>query len=204
MTDPGPAALPARTRIWLIRHGETEWSKSGQHTGRTDLELTEHGVEQAKALRPMLQAEDPALVLCSPRGRARRTAELAGVRVDAIDDDLVEWDYGDYEGLTTPQIRQVDPDWTVWTGRVPGGESTAQVGARADRVWARVRSALADGPVMLFGPGHITGDLAARWLGLPVEGGGYFSLGTAAPCVLGVEHAGPVIVQWNIPNPAVA
>lgn len=197
-----PGALTDSAQIWLIRHGETEWSKSGQHTGRTELDLTEHGVEQALALRPLLAAMNPALVLCSPRHRSQRTAELAGVRIDAIDDDLAEWDYGDYEGLTTPQIRQHDRQWTIWDDRVPGGETAAQVSARADRVIARAVDMVSMGPVLLFGHGHINRVIGARWLGLPARSGGMFALGTAAPCLLGAEHHRPVIVRWNITNPA--
>ncbi len=200
-----PAAepqLPGDAQLWLIRHGETEWSKSGQHTGRTDIPLTEYGVEQAEALRPLLADLKPALVLCSPRQRSQRTADLAGVRVDAIDHDLAEWDYGEYEGLTSVQIRSENPNWTIWTGDPPGGETAAEVGARADRVLARVRPALSDGPVLLFGHGHINRVLGARWIGQPVSGGGSFTLGTAAPCLLGVEHSRPVIVRWNVSNSA--
>ncbi len=199
---PVGVALPSAATVWLIRHGETEWSRSGQHTGRTDIDLTDHGIAQAEALRPLLADLSPALVLCSPRLRAQRTAALAGLEVDEIDDDLAEWDYGSYEGLTTSQIHERDPDWTIWTGAVPGGETAAQVGARADRVLAQVRDASQAGPVVLFGHGHINRVLAARWLGLDVSGGGNFSLGTAAPCLLGVEHERPVIVRWNMTNPA--
>lgn len=198
-----PGALTDNAQIWLIRHGETEWSKSGRHTGTTDLDLTEHGVRQAQALRPLLADMTPALVLCSPRRRSQRTAELAGVHVDAIDDDLAEWDYGDYEGLTTPQIRQHDRQWTIWDGRVPGGETAAQVSVRADRVIARAIDAVPRGPVLLFGHGHINRVIGARWLSLPARSGGMFALGTAAPCLLGAEHHRPVIVRWNITNPAV-
>lgn len=202
--NPEPGGLPGDTQLWLIRHGETEWSRSGQHTGRTDIPLTEHGVEQAEALRPLLGGLKPALVLCSPRQRSRRTAALAGVHVDAIDADLAEWDYGAYEGLTSPQIQRERPGWTIWTGDPPGGETAEQVGVRADRVLARVRPSLADGPVLLFGHGHINRVLGARWIGQPVSGGGSFALGTAAPCLLGVEHSRAVIVRWNVSNPAVA
>jgi broad specificity phosphatase PhoE len=201
-SPPGPE-LPADAQLWLIRHGETEWSKSGQHTGRTDIPLTEHGVEQAEALRPLLADLKPALVLCSPRQRSQRTADLAGIRVDAVDHDLAEWDYGEYEGLTSAQIRRDNPNWTIWTGDPPGGETSIQVGVRADRVLARVRPALADGPVLLFGHGHINRVLGARWIDQPVSGGGSFALGTAAPCLLGVEHSRAVIVRWNVSNPAV-
>jgi probable phosphoglycerate mutase len=197
---PGPLADGAQ--VWLIRHGETEWSKSGQHTGRTDLALTPHGEEQARALRPLLAGLTPALVLSSPRHRAQRTAELAGVTVDAVDPDLAEWDYGEYEGLTTATIREQVPDWSLWTHGVPGGETAAQVGARADRVLARAAAAVADGPVLLFAHGHISRVLGARWIGLGTVDGGRFALGTAAPSVLGSEHHEPVIQQWNLPNPA--
>jgi broad specificity phosphatase PhoE len=194
--------LPGNTQLWLIRHGETEWSKSGQHTGRTDIPLTEHGIVQAESLRPLLSDLKPALVLCSPRQRSQRTAELAGVHVDDIDDDLAEWDYGDFEGLTSEQICLDHPGWTIWTGDPPNGETAEQVGRRADRVLARVRPALGDGPVLLFGHGHINRVLGARWIGQPVSGGGSFALGTAAPCLLGVEHSRAVIVRWNVSNPA--
>ncbi|MEP6851955.1 MAG: histidine phosphatase family protein [bacterium] len=211
MTDAAPATafestpeLPADARVWLIRHGETEWSANGRHTGRTDLDLTEHGVEQAEALRPLVATVHPALVLASPRHRSQRTAELTGLAVDAVDPDLAEWDYGDYEGLTTAQIRRTDPDWTVWNGVTPGGETAAQVTTRLDRLLQRVRAALPSGPVVLFGHGHINRALAARWLGLRVRDGGMFALGTAAPCLLGVEHARPVVVRWNMTNPAAA
>ena len=123
-------------QLWLIRHGETEWSRSGQHTSRTDVPLTANGERQATALRGLLAELRPVFVLCSPRQRAVRTAELAGLTVDAIDDDLVEWDYGQYEGLTTKQIREAVPGWSLWTHPMPGGETPAQVTARADRVLA--------------------------------------------------------------------
>lgn len=205
--DAGPASLLGgiidTAEVWLIRHGETAWSKSGQHTSRTDLDLTTHGAQQAEALRPLLSGLAPALVMCSPRHRSRRTARLAGVDVDNVDPDLSEWDYGDYEGLTTAQIRVGDPDWTIWADRVPGGENAAAVTARADRVIARAAGAVAEGPVLLFGHGHINRVIAARWLGLPAGAGGMFALGTAAPCLLGAEHHRPVIVRWNMTNPAV-
>jgi broad specificity phosphatase PhoE len=194
--------LPAHAVIWLIRHGETEWSKSGQHTGRTDLELTQFGIRQAKALRPLVSHLTPSLVISSPRERARKTAELCGLKVDVVDDDLSEWDYGDYEGLTSAQIAELDPGWSIWTGKTPGGESAEQVSARIDRLLELVHSKLADGPVVLFGHGHINRAVTARWLGLPVSSGGMFSLGTAAPCLLGVEHSRPVVVRWNLTNPA--
>jgi broad specificity phosphatase PhoE len=200
--DVGSGVLPPTAQIWLVRHGETAWSRSGQHTGRTDLELTQFGIRQAAALRPLLAGVNPALVITSPRERALHTAALCGLAVDAIDPDLAEWDYGDYEGLTSAQIAERDPDWSVWTGVSPGGESAADVTARLDRLLARVCDSLSAGPVVLFGHGHINRAFTARWLRLPVAAGGLFSLGTAAPCLLGVEHSRPVVVRWNMTNPA--
>ena len=193
--------LPAAAQLWLIRHGETEWSRSGQHTGRTDLPLTELGEEQARAVTGLLPPLTPALVLSSPRQRATRTAELAGFRIDDTDEDLTEWDYGEYEGLTTPEIRTSDPGWTIWTGVTPGGETADEICRRVDRALDRARRALADGPVLLFAHGHLSRVLAARWIGLGASEGGRFTLGTAAPSLLGAEHGTPVIVRWNIPNP---
>ena len=206
VTEPAfvaPENLDDGGEIWLIRHGETSWSKSGQHTGRTDIPLTQHGEEQARALQPLLAGLKPALVLSSPRQRALRTAELAGITVDAIDPDLAEWDYGDYEGLTSAQINEIEPGWRLWTHGVPNGETAAAVGARADRVLAAAAVELARGPVLLFAHGHISRVLGARWIGLSTLDGGRFALGTAAPSVLGSEHESSVIRQWNLPNPAV-
>ncbi|WP_096305124.1 acid phosphatase [Jatrophihabitans sp. GAS493] len=187
--------------MWLIRHGETEWSRSGQHTGKTDLPLTELGERQARAVRDIVGHLKPSLVLSSPRQRALRTAELAGLRVDAVDDDLAEWDYGDYEGLTSQQIHQRDPDWTVWTHGCPGGETGAQVAARADRVLAVAAQHAVDGPVVLVAHGHMSRVLGIRWIGLPITAGASFALDTAAPSMLGAQHEVPVIMHWNIPNP---
>ncbi len=200
VSSPG---LADSTQVWLIRHGETAWSKSGQHTGRTDIPLTEFGVEQARALAPVVAALHPALVLCSPRERARHTAELAGLRVDAVDDDLAEWDYGDYEGLTTSQIRESVPGWSLFANGVPNGETAEQVGARADRVLRRAAVEAVEGPVVLVAHGHISRVLGARWVGLPVEGGAYLALDTASTSVLGAQHGAPVLDHWNLPNPAV-
>jgi probable phosphoglycerate mutase len=188
--------------IWLVRHGETEWSKSGRHTGRTDIDLTPEGRVQAQALRPTFAQLRPALVLCSPRRRAQDTAALAGLRVDAVDPDLAEWDYGDYEGRTSADIRNEVPDWTLWTHGVPNGETAAEVTARADRVLARARPELARSDVVLVAHGHISRVLGARWIGLPATAGGNLALGTAAPSLLGTEHGLPVIDRWNLPNPA--
>jgi probable phosphoglycerate mutase len=203
-TEPAPAGtepLPDDVQLWLVRHGETEWSASGRHTGRTDLPLTATGQEQARALRPLLERVDPALVLCSPRRRARDTAVLAGLRVDAIEPDLAEWDYGAYEGRTTEQIRDERPGWTLWHDGVPDGETIEQVSARADRALRRARSALADGPVVLVAHGHISRVLGARWIGLPAVAGANLTLATAAPSLLSVQYGEPVIAHWNLPNP---
>jgi broad specificity phosphatase PhoE len=197
-----PAEVADGSQLWLVRHGETEWSRDGRHTGRTDIPLTPYGEREAAALRAQLTAVRPALVLSSPRQRARRTAELAGLSVDAIDPDLAEWDYGDYEGLTSHEIVARIPGWTLFTHGVPDGETAAEVGARADRVLTRAAAALDDGPVMLFAHGHICRVLAARWLGRPVSAGANYLLGAACPSALGAQYGVPVIEHWNLPNPA--
>ena len=194
-------APPRAAQLWLVRHGETAWSRSGQHTGRTDIDLTDTGRAQAAALAPMFADLRPALVLSSPRRRARDTAALAGLRVDDVDPDLAEWDYGDYEGRTTEDIRRVVPGWTLWTHGVPNGETATQVGERADRVLTRARAALTTGPVVLVAHGHISRVLGARWIGLPPTAGGNLALDTAAPSLLGEQHGLPVIDRWNLPNP---
>ncbi|WP_425558384.1 histidine phosphatase family protein [Cryptosporangium japonicum] len=188
--------------MYLVRHGETEWSKSGQHTSHTDLPLTGNGEAVALALKPVLSAvlggRPAVLALSSPLERARRTAELADVAVE-LDEDLREVDYGDYEGITTPQIRERDPGWSVWTHPNPGGETVEQAGQRVDRVLDRARAALPEGNVVLFAHGHILRVLAARWLGLPASEGRLFALDTATLGVLGTEHDLPVIRRWNAP-----
>ena len=194
----------AHAQLWLIRHGETEWSRSGRHTSRTDIPLTANGEQQAIALRGMLTAVHPVFVLSSPRQRALRTAELAGLAVDALDDDLVEWDYGEYEGMTTQEIRKAVPGWSLWTHPLPGGETPPQVAARADRVLARAAARLDEGPVVLVAHGHVCRVIGARWIGLRAIDGARIALDTAAPSVLGTEHDIPVIHRWNVPNPAVA
>jgi probable phosphoglycerate mutase len=199
MTEVQPP-VPAGAALWLIRHGSTEWSENGRHTGRTDLPLTPSGEAQARALGDLLEGLRFSFVLSSPRQRALRTAELAGVRVDAIDDDAAEWDYGDYEGLTSPEIQRTAPGWTIWSGAVPGGESIPQIQQRADRVLARLAPHLDGGPVAVIAHGHFNRVLAARWLQQPAEFGAHLILGTAAPCVLGEEHGVPAIVHWNIAN----
>ncbi len=182
--------------IWLIRHGETAWSLSGQHTGRTDVPLTPNGVRQAEVLAHRIAGKRFALVLTSPLARARETCRLVGLAAAAeVDADLAEWDYGDLEGRTSADIRAEMPGWMIWTGAVPGGEAAAQVGARADRVLARVRGQ--EGDVALFAHGHLLRVLAARWLGLTAEGGRYFALDTASLSVLGREGEEPLIRSWN-------
>jgi len=181
--------------LWIVRHGPTEWSRSGRHTSVTDLPLLPDAEQDARALAPRLAAVGPALVLTSPRERARRTAALAGYADAVVDEDLVEWAYGDYEGLTTPQIREQVPGWSVWTHVSPGGESGDQVAARLDRVVARARES--DGPTLAFAHGHSLRALAARWLGLPVSDGRLFRLDTATISVLGYERETPVLLRWN-------
>lgn len=197
-----PARVPDGASLWLLRHGQTAWSRDGRHTGRTDVPLTARGEREARALAPLLRDVHPALVLCSPRTRARRTAELAGLHVDSIDDDLAEWDYGDFEGLTSAEIREQVPGWTIFTHGARGGEHAADVRVRADRVLTRAADALARGPVVLVAHGHLSRVLGARWLGLEVGAGAHLLLAEAAPCVLGAEKGVPVIVRWNQPNPA--
>lgn len=187
-------------RLVLLRHGETEWSKAHKHTGRTDIPLTAAGEEQARAARRVLDGlglSNP-LVLCSPRRRAVHTAELAGLIDAQVDDDLVEWDYGDYEGLTTPEIERSVPGWTVFTDPVPGGESTAQVGARADQVLAKVEPELQVRDVVLVGHGHFSRVLIARWAEMDAREGARFYLSTAAISVMGREHRTRTILAHNL------
>ena len=183
-------------QIWLVRHGETAWSASGQHTGRTDIPLTPAGERQAEALGSLLAKRPFALVLSSPLGRARETCRLAGYGGAAvITDDLREWDYGDYEGRKTADIRKEVPHWTIWAGPVPGGETIEQVAQRARRVIDR--AAAAGGDVALFAHGHVLRVLAACWVTLPPEGGRLLALGTASLSVLGYERDTRVITTWN-------
>jgi broad specificity phosphatase PhoE len=184
--------------IYLARHGETAWSLSGQHTGLTDLPLTERGERNARSLGDRLQGLVFAKVFTSPLQRAARTCELAGFGGAAlVDRDLVEWNYGDYEGRTTADIYQTRPDWELFRDGVPGGETLEQIGARADRVVGRVRAI--QGDVLLFSSGHFLRVLTARWLGLEVGAGKYFPLSTASLSVLGHEHgiSEPAIRLWN-------
>jgi probable phosphoglycerate mutase len=181
--------------LWVIRHGETEWSRDGLHTSHTELELTPEGEDVARKLKGRLEGVDFDLVLSSPRIRARRTAELAGFTDVEDDEDLTEWDYGDYEGLTTAKIRETVPGWTVWSHDCPGGEDAADVSARMDRVVARVREH--GGRVLVFSHGHASRALAARWLDQPVEEGRLFSLDTATISGLAYERESPTVARWN-------
>jgi broad specificity phosphatase PhoE len=183
--------------IVLIRHGQTEWSANGRHTSYTDLELTGTGEEQARAAGKRLAGRAFAAVISSPRRRALRTAELAGLTVTETTEDLAEWNYGDYEGITSATIHETDPEWSLWTDGSPGGESPDQVGARIDRALDRARALLSQGDVALVAHGHSLRVTGARWIGLPPSGGGLFHLDTATVCVLGFEHGKPVISSWN-------
>jgi probable phosphoglycerate mutase len=182
--------------IVLVRHGETEWSRSGQHTSHTDLPLLESGRERAQALGSLLRGRAWATVLSSPLRRARETCELAGLGNEmAIDEDLREWDYGEYEGLTTPQIREQNPSWNLWTDGCPGGETPEQVGKRADHVLAAVRRL--EGDSALFAHGHILRVVAARWVQQPVAFGARLALSTGTLSSLGFERETEVITIWN-------
>jgi broad specificity phosphatase PhoE len=181
--------------VWLIRHAETEWSLAGKHTGRTDIPLTDHGREVARSLRARVEGHDFALVLCSPLSRAVETARLAGFGSPQLRDDLLEWDYGEYEGITTPQIRERRPDWYLWRDGTPGGESPDDVAARCDRVIAEARAV--DGDVALVAHGHVLRALGARWAEAPVAFGGRLHLGTGSISVLGYEREVESIKLWN-------
>ena len=183
-------------RIVLARHGETEWSASGKHTSTTDIPLTENGRAAARALGERLRGREFALVLISPRARSRETAELAGFTRFEIEPDLVEVDYGDYEGRTTPEIREERPGWSLWRDGSPGGETVGQAGERADRVITRALAA--DGDVAFFAHGHILRVIAARWLSLPAERGASLALDTATLSELGFERENRVIRRWNV------
>ena len=184
--------------LFAIRHGETAWSLSGQHTGTTDIPLTQNGRRLAERMRPVLAKEKFALVLSSPLQRAWKTCELAGLGENAvIDDQLVEWNYGAYEGLTPKQIHEKRPGWLIFRDGCPGGEGPEQVGARADRVIARARTAA--GNVALFAHGHVLRVLAARWIGLPAACGQHFLLDTGTLCVLGHYRDIPAVKVWNGP-----
>jgi probable phosphoglycerate mutase len=186
----------AENRLFAIRHGETEWSRSGKHTGRTDIPLTDEGRAVAAKLVHALRGCNFALALTSPLARARVTASIVGFPDAVIDEDLREWDYGDYEGLTTSQIRErMDPGWFLWDDGVPNGETLEEVGARADRVIARVRAAAGD--VLVFAHGHFLRVLAARWIDDEPGFGRHLMLSPATICILGWEHGVPAIEAWN-------
>ena len=183
--------------VFAIRHGETAWSLSGQHTGTTDIPLTDNGRRVAERLRPVLANEKFALVLVSPMRRARETCDLAGLGDRAvIDHNLMEWNYGKYEGLTSKQINEIAPGWLIFRDGCPGGEAPEQVGDRVDQVIARVRAA---GDCALFAHGHVLRVLAVRWLGFPAGAGQHFILGTGTVSVLGYYHDIPAIRIWNWP-----
>ena len=184
--------------VVLVRHGETEWSRDGRHTGKTDIPLTGDGRRQAIALSSQLRPWQFALVLTSPLQRARDTCMLAGYGEQAqVRTELQEWDYGRYEGLTSEQIAATNPDWSLWRDGGPGGETAADVGGRVDRIIADVRRV--EGDVLIFAHGHVLRVLASRWLGEPPEGGRHYWLQTAALSVLGQEHRDHVIRRWNQP-----
>ena len=187
------------TELWLIRHGETEWSLSGKHTSRTDISLTEHGRKRAEELRDYLKGEQFSAVFVSPMQRARETCAIAGFGdVAVVDEGLKEWDYGVYEGKTTAEIRKEVPRWSVWKDEIVGGEAAEHVGERADGVIARaLAGSPAGGKVTLFAHAHILRILAARWIGLGARGGSLFALGTGSVSVLGWERETRVIAAWN-------
>lgn len=191
MTAPGPI-------VSLLRHGETEWSKSGRHTGRTDIPLTPTGEAQAKELGTIIAPGAFSSVWVSPMQRARRTAVLAGLADFEVVDDLREWDYGELDGMTTEQIREEFPGWTVWEGPWRGGETGDDVAARADRVIERILAQPPAARVALVGHGHFSRVLGARWIGAPVSAGGWLALDTAAACELGWEHGRRVLHRWNL------
>ena len=184
--------------VFAIRHGETEWSLSGQHTGTTDIPLTDKGRPLAERMRPALAREAFGLVLCSPMQRSRETCALTGLGDKAvIDADLAEWNYGQYEGLTPKQIQERRPGWLIFRDGCPGGESPEQVGVRVDRVIERARAA--QGDVALFAHGHVLRVLAARWIGQPAGSGQHFLLDTGTLCILGYYHDIPAVKVWNGP-----
>jgi broad specificity phosphatase PhoE len=191
-----PELLERPPEVVLVRHGETGWSRAGKHTGRTDVPLTEKGRRQSAVVGVALRGRQFALVLVSPLSRALESCRLAGFGdVAQVRDDLREWDYGDYEGRTTPEVREERPGWTLWSGGVPGGETAAEVGARADRLIAELRAI--DGDSAVFAHGHLLRVLGARWVGLEPEDGRWLALDPATISVLGYERETPVIRQWN-------
>lgn len=199
MSPHHPHPSTSLPQLVLVRHGETAWSRSGQHTGRTDIPLTAEGERRASALRPVLAGRDFGLVLSSPRQRALRTAELAGFagRIE-LTEDLAEFDYGVYEGLTSDQIAERRPGWDLWRDGAPEGETAAEVRVRVERVIARAQSVLDAGrDVLVFAHGHVLRALGAAWIDLPPEGGARLVLSTAGRAELGYEHENRVIDLWN-------
>ncbi len=188
--------MSSGAQIALVRHGETEWSLNGRHTGTTDIPLTDRGRDEARASAALVQGLPIDRVSSSPLSRARETCALLELdQPVTLDDDLVEWNYGDYEGITTKQIRETVPGWTVWSHPCPHGETAADVGARVDRVIATARAT--EGTTLVVAHGHVLRVLAARWLGLPPEGGRFFRLDTATVSLLGWERETPVLLSWN-------
>jgi probable phosphoglycerate mutase len=184
--------------VFAIRHGETEWSLCGKHTGTTDIPLTDHGRQLAERKRPVLARNFSGHALCSPMRRARETCELAGFGQDmVVDADLVEWNYDEYEGMTSEEIHEVAPGWLIFRDGCPGGETPEQVGVRVDRVIARTRAL--DRDILLFAHGHVLRVLAARWIGLPPENGQHFLLDTGTLCVLSYYRDVPALRIWNGP-----
>lgn len=188
-----------RGEVWLVRHAETAWSKVGRHTGRTDIPLTDAGRAAARALAPRLAEQTFAAVFCSPLSRARETATLAGVDLNrphvTLDEDLLEWDYGSYEGITTPEIREDAPGWFLWTDGCPGGEQPDDVGARVDRAIEAVCAV--DGDVLVVAHGHLLRVFGARWMGQPAAHGAHLILDTGGICVLGQERDVRAIRRWG-------
>lgn len=197
MADP----VPGQPQVWLVRHGQTEWSRDGRHTGRTDIPLTPAGEQQAQALAPFVSGLDFDLVLCSPRARARCTAELAGLTPFEVADDLQEWDYGRFEGRTSAEIRDELPQWSIWNGPWDDGETAGDVGLRAARLLERVRHSGA-ARVVLVGHGHFSRVIGATWVGAPVPAGRWLEFDTASWSQLGWDRGVPVLTHWNVPASA--
>lgn len=185
------------TDLYLVRHGETEWSRTGQHTSITDLPLTDKGRNEAKGLDGWLNADDFGLILASPRTRAQETAKLAGFGNFEVDEDLAEWFYGDYEGMTAQQVHESNPDWQIWTHGVPGGETAEEVCERVGRVAQRVRESGVD-KAIVFAHGHALRALTTVWLELPITLGASFPLNTGSLSVLGHYHDRPAVLHWNL------
>lgn len=201
-TPSAVAPVPGGPKLWLLRHGETEWSRSGQYTGLTDLPLTEVGEVQARSAQATLSDVDFDLVLTSPLQRAHRTATLAGFPDAVVEPNAVEWDYGDYEGINSSVVRAQNPDYLIWDNGVPNGETIEHVGGRADAIVERVRAVTredgAPANVLVVAHGHFLRILTARWLGLPAGEGRHFVLGTAKVCTLGWDKRTPAVEQWGL------